>query len=137
MASTRERKSCSRILALSILVTSVSWACTIGRVYVGSEIAEDPQVKIATGSTTKSEVLKIYGPPDAVHRQYDGDLFIYRYFRRNASILDLREPIVTRLSVFSYTKIQQKTDSLVILFDGDGVVRSFGFRQGTSELTPF
>lgn len=137
MASIRERKSCSRILILSILLTSLSWGCTIGRVYVGSEIAEDPHRKMMTGSTSKSEILKIFGPPDAVQRQYDGDLFIYRYFRRNASILDLREPLVTRLTIFSYTRIQQKADRLVILFDKDGFVRSYGFHQGTSELTPY
>jgi hypothetical protein len=95
MAPIRERKSCSRILALTILLTSIPWGCTIGRLYVGSESTEDLQDKITIGSTTRSEVLKIYGPPDAVRRQYDGDVFIYRYLRRNSSALDHMEGPVT------------------------------------------
>lgn len=137
MASVREQKSCSRILTLTILLTSLAWGCTIGRLYLGSELKDDPQDKIMIGATTKSEVLKIYGPPYGVQRQYDGDVFIYRYLRSNSSALDLREPVVTRLTIFSFTRIQQKADSLVILFDKDGIVKSYGFRRGTSELTGF
>jgi outer membrane protein assembly factor BamE (lipoprotein component of BamABCDE complex) len=137
MASIREQKSCSRILILTILLTSLAWGCTIGRLYLGSELRDDPQDKIMIGATTKSEVLKIYGPPYGVQRQYDGDVFIYRYLRQNSSALDLREPVVTRLTIFSFTRTQQKADSLVILFDKDGIVKSYGFRRGTSELTGF
>lgn len=137
MASIREQKSCSRILTLTILLTSLAWGCTIERLYLGSELRDDPQDKIMIGATTKSEVLKIYGPPYGVQRQYDGDVFIYRYLRKNSSALDLREPVVTRLTIFSFTRIQQKADSLVILFDKDGIVKSYGFRRGTSELTGF
>ena len=137
MPSTRERKNCSRTLALTILLTTMTCGCMIARVYVGSEIKDDLKDKIAVGSTTKGDILRIYGPPDTVRRQYDGDVFIYRYLRRNSSILDIAEPVITRLTIFSYTRIQQKDDSLVILFDKDGAVKSFGFHRGTSELTRF
>ncbi len=138
MASTRERKSWTSMGILStILLASMTWGCTIGRVYIGSEIPEDLQGKIAVGSTTKSEVLKTYGPPDSVRRQYDGDVFLYRYFRRNSSVLDIADPVVTRARAFMFTRVQQKDDSLMILFDKDGVVRGYGFRRGTSELTQF
>lgn len=137
MAFTRERQSCSRILALAILLTIMTWGCVMGRLYVGSEIKDDFQDKIAVGITTKSEILKIYGPPDTVRRQYDGDVFIYRYIRRNSSSLNIIEPVFTRLTIFSYSRLQQKDDSLVILFDKDGAVKSYGFHQGTSELTQF
>ena len=137
MASTMERKSCGRTLALAMLLATMTCGCMIGRVYVGSEIKDDLQGKIAVGSTTKSDILRIYGPPDAVQRQYDGDVFIYRYFRRNSSVLDLREPVVTRLTIFSYSRVQQKDDSLMILFGKDGLVKSFGYHRGTSELTQY
>ncbi len=137
MASTKERKNCSKTLALTVLLTTMTWGCTIGRMYVGSEIKDDLQDKIAVGATTKSDILSIYGPPDTVHRQYDGDVFIYRYFRRNTSALDLKEPIVTRLTIFSYSGVQQKDDSLLILFDKEGVVKSFGYHRGTGEMTRF
>ncbi len=137
MGSTRERQSYSRILALTILLTTMTSGCVIGRLYVGSEIKHDLQEKIAVGATTKSDILKIYGPPDTVRRQYDGDVFIYRYLRRNLSTLNIIEPVFTRLTIFSYSRLQQKDDSLVILFDKDGAVKSYGFHQGTSELTPY
>jgi outer membrane protein assembly factor BamE (lipoprotein component of BamABCDE complex) len=111
--------------------------CTIGRVYIGSEFTEDQQGKIVTGATTKSDILTMYGPPDTVRRQYDGDVFLYRYLRRNSSALDLTEPVVTRLTVFSFSRLQQKDDSLMILFDKDGVVKAHGFRRGTAELSQF
>ncbi len=138
MASTRERKSWNSIVILgAVLLAGSPWGCSIGRIYVGSEITEELQGKIAVGSTTKSEVLQIYGPPDSVRRQYDGDVFIYRYLRRNSSVLDLADPVVTRMRVFMFTRVQQKDDGLMILFDKDGVVKSYGFRRGTSELTQF
>jgi outer membrane protein assembly factor BamE (lipoprotein component of BamABCDE complex) len=137
MGFTRERQSCSRILALTILLTTMTWGCVIGRVYVGSEIKDDFQNKIAVGTTTKSEILRTYGPPDTVRRQYDGDVFIYRYVRRNSSSLNIVEPVFTRLTIFTYSRLQQKDDSLVILFDKDGAVKSYGFHQGTSELTTY
>jgi len=111
--------------------------CTVGRVYVGAEIMENPDTRIVIGSTTKSDILGIYGPPRSVQRQYDGDLFIYSYFRKNSSTLNIEEPVVTDLTIFTYTRVQQKKDSLVILFDKDGVVKNYGFYRETEELTPY
>jgi outer membrane protein assembly factor BamE (lipoprotein component of BamABCDE complex) len=137
MASTRARPNCSRILALALMLTILTGGCVIGRVYVGSEIPAELQDKIAVGATTKSEILRLYGPPDTVRRQYDGDLFVYQFLRRNFSSLNITEPVFTHLTIFSYSRVQQKDDSLVILFDKDGVVKNFGYHRGTSEMTPF
>jgi len=137
MAFTRARPSCGSLLALTILLTPLTGGCVLGRLYVGSELRDDFPAQIAVGTTTKSDILRLYGPPDTVRRQYDGDVFIYRYVRRNSSSLNIIEPVFTRLTIFSYSRLQQKDDSLVILFDKDGVVKGYGFHQGTSELTPF
>jgi outer membrane protein assembly factor BamE (lipoprotein component of BamABCDE complex) len=137
MVSTRERKSWSSILVFAALLTGLTWGCTIGRVYIGSEFTEDQQGKIVAGATTKGDILTMCGPPDTVRRQYDGDVFLYRYLRRNSSALDLTEPVVTRLTLFSFSRFQQKDDTLMILFDKDGVVKAYGFRRGTSELSQF
>lgn len=137
MASEREQKSSNRNPGLVVFFVILLSSCTIGRVYMGSEIRGEPKEKIVIGSTTKSDILEIYGPPDRVQRQYDGDLFIYAYLRKNSSTLTLEEPVVTNLTFFTYTRIQEKKDSLVILFDGDGVVKNYGFYRGTKELTPF
>ncbi len=137
MGSEGERKSNSRIVALMVFLIIAVCSCSIGRVYMGSEIKEDPKEKIAVGSTTKSEILEIFGPPILVQKQYDGDIFIYAYHRKNSTTLTLEEPVFTNITFFTYTRIQQKKDSLVILFDKDGVVKSYGHYEGTTELTPF
>lgn len=137
MGSEGERRSYSRILALMVLSIITVCSCRIGRVYIGSEIKDDPRERVVIGATTKSEILKIFGPPYRVQKQYDGDIFVYDYFRKNSTTLTLEEPVFTNITFFEFKRIQQKKDSLVILFDKDGVVKSYGYHRGTMELTPY
>ena len=104
---------------------------------MGSEIREDPAHGIVIGSTTKSVVLERFGPPDGIQTQYDGDIFVYGYVRKNSATLRIEEPVITNLTVFTYTRIQQKKDVLVILFDKEGMVKNYGFHRGTTELKPY
>ena len=104
---------------------------------MGSEVRSDPKEKIKIGSTTKGEILEIFGPPERIQMQYDGDIFIYAYLRKNSSTLTLKEAYFTKLTILQYSRTQQKNDSLVILFDKDGVVKNYGFNRGTKELTTF
>jgi outer membrane protein assembly factor BamE (lipoprotein component of BamABCDE complex) len=104
---------------------------------MGSEIRTDPKEKIKIGSTTKGEILETFGPPERIQTQYDGDIFVYAYLRKNSSKLTVTEPYFTKLTILQYTRIQQKMDGLVILFDKDGVVKNYGFNRGTTELTTF
>jgi hypothetical protein len=62
---------------------------------------------------------------------------VYAYIRRNLSSFDLSEPVFTRLRVFSYTKTQEKSDRMVVLFDRAGVLTAVGFRRGTEQLDRF
>lgn len=119
-----------------LLLTLVT-GCTIGRLYVGSELKSDPSEKILAGETTKGQVLGFLGAPDLIQRQHDGDVFIYVYSRKNYSKLAIKEPIVTNLQIFTYSQVQEKKDNLVILFDREGIVKNYGFRRSTSELTPY
>ena len=137
MGSIGERKNYVRSLILIGFLMILFCSCSIGRVYMGSEIKNDPKEKIMIGSTTKGEILEMFGPPDRIQKQYDGDIFVYLYLRKNSSKLAIEEPYFTNFTLFSYTKVQQKKDSLVILFDKDGVVKNYGFRRGTVELTTF
>ena len=137
MASVKEQMNYSRPLLLIALLMVLACGCSIGRVYMGSEIKYDPNEKIKIGSTTKSEILSIFGPPDRIQKQYDGDIFVYAYLRKNSSTFTLEEPYFTNFVIFQYTRVQQKKDGLVILFDKDGVVKNFGFQKGTQELTTF
>ena len=133
MDSIRGRMNYGSLLLLVILL----WGCSIGRVYVGSEIRHDPKEKIKTGITTKSDILEIFGPPDRIQKQYDGDIFVYAYLRKNSTKFTIEEPYLTNLTLFQYSRVQQKKDALVILFDKEGVVKNYGYQKGTPELTTF
>jgi outer membrane protein assembly factor BamE (lipoprotein component of BamABCDE complex) len=136
MDSTKERMSYGKIFILLSLLIFL-WGCSLGRVYIGSEIRHDPKEKIKTGSTTKSEILETFGPPDRIQKQYDGDIFVYAYLRKNSSKFTIEEPYITNLTLFQYSRIQQKKDALVILFDKEGIVKNYGYQKGTPELTTF
>jgi outer membrane protein assembly factor BamE (lipoprotein component of BamABCDE complex) len=137
MGSTKERMSCVRTFFFIALFMISTWGCTIGRVYIGSDLRSDPKEKIQLGLTTKSDILSIFGPPDRITHQYDGDIFVYAYLRKNSAKFAIEEPYITNTTFFTYTRIQEKKDHLVILFDKDGVVKNYGYQKGTSELTTF
>jgi outer membrane protein assembly factor BamE (lipoprotein component of BamABCDE complex) len=137
MGSTRERMSCVRTFLSIALFMILTWGCTIGRVYIGSDLRSDPKEKIQLGLTTKSDILAIFGPPERITSQFDGDIFVYAYYRKNSSKLIIEEPVLTNWTLFSYTRIQEKRDHLVILFDKDGVVKNYGYQRGTQDLTTF
>jgi len=113
------------------------WGCSIGRTYIGSEIRSDPREKIQIGLTNKSDILSIFGPPERITSQFDGDIFVYAYYRKNSSKFVIEEPYFTNLTIFSYARIQEKKDHLVILFDKDGVVKNYAYQRGIKELSPF
>jgi outer membrane protein assembly factor BamE (lipoprotein component of BamABCDE complex) len=129
--------SCGRAFGSIALLMILTWGCTIGRVYIGSDIRNDPKEKIQLGLTTKSDILSIFGPPDRVTHQYDGDIFVYAYLRKNSTKFVIEEPYITNTTFFSYTRIQEKKDHLVILFDKNGVVKNYGYQKGTEDLTTF
>ncbi len=137
MGSEKEQMSCIRTFFLIAILGFIISSCSLGRVYVGSEIKSDPKEKIIPGSTTKGEILEIFGPPERIQRQYDGDVFIYVYLRKNSSKITIEEPYFTNLLLFQYTRIQQKKDALVILFDKEGIVKNYGYQKGTQELKSF
>ena len=135
MAFIKELANCNKIFLLIPLLMTLTCGCTIGRIYKGSEIKLDPNEEITIGSTTKGEILEIFGPPVRIQRQFDGDVFVYAFLQKNSSVLTIEEPYFTNFTIFQYSREQQKADSLVILFDKEGVVKNFGFKRGTEELT--
>jgi hypothetical protein len=112
-------------------------ACTIGRTYVGTEIREEPTLRIQAGRTSRAEVLQVFGPPDRILRRADGDVFVYLFERTNETAFTLEEPVITNFTLFSWSKVQRKSDRLTIFFDGGGTVTAFGHRRGTRELERF
>jgi hypothetical protein len=127
---------CTRVVA-SLVALWLGAGCTIVRTYVGNELPAVADGQLVPGTTTKAEVLRDLGPPDRLVRQYEGDVFVYAYVRRNESSIELEEPVITRLRIFSYTKEEEKSDRLVVLFDRSGVVTGVGFRRGTEQLDPY
>jgi hypothetical protein len=126
--------NCARYLAAALLLAT---ACTIQRDFVGNEFPEPPEGSIAIGRTTKGEVLELVGPPDRILRQFDGDVFVYAYIRRNATTIAIEEPVITNLMIFTYQKSQEKSDRLVVFFDRSGLVSGVGFLRGTAQLERF
>jgi outer membrane protein assembly factor BamE (lipoprotein component of BamABCDE complex) len=130
----RRRRSSLASAALALLVGA---GCTVVRVSIGSPLRDDAPQQLVAGETTKAQVLAGFGPPDVIVRQLDGDVFVYRYVRRNTSTFTLEEPVITNFTFFAYTRSNERDDRLSILFDSGGVVRSFGLRRGTEELGTF
>jgi hypothetical protein len=126
--------SCTRSIVAALLLSA---ACTIQRDYVGNEFKDLPEGSVVVGQTTKREILEQMGPPDRILRQYDGDVFVYAYIRRNATIINIEEPVITNLLLFSYQKTQEKSDRLVVFFDRQGFLSGLGYRRGTLQLERF
>lgn len=126
-------------LAGLVLVLALANGCTLGRWYVGSPLAADPREVLVIGKSAKGDVLARLGPPDRILRYAGGDAFIYRHDQRNSSELHIGTPPFLPFGgyqLFTWEKVQDKSDRLMILFDAKGVVSSFGFREGRDELEP-
>jgi hypothetical protein len=129
-------RSVTRALALALCLAFAS-GCIIVRTYIGNELPPAADGGIVPGTTTKADILRDLGPPDRLVRQYDGDVFVYAYIRRNSSTLELEEPVITHLTVFEFTRVNERSDRMVVLFDRNGIVTGVGFRRGTEQLEPF
>jgi outer membrane protein assembly factor BamE (lipoprotein component of BamABCDE complex) len=117
--------------AACVLVPALS-GCTVSRMYEGVPLRARPEV-IREGETTKAEVLHLFGPPERVEHQTDGDAFVYTYRQRNYSSITAREPFFG-LMIFSYSRQFNDDDTLVVLFDFYGKVRAVAFEENTPEM---
>ena len=129
--------SATRALALAAACLGLATGCLMTRSYLGNELPPAADGGIVLGKTTKSDVLRDLGPPDRLVRQFDGDVFVYEYIRRNESTLELEEPVFSHYTFFEYTKVTEKNDRMVVFFDRGGVVSGVGFRRGTEQLGPY
>ncbi len=129
-------RSSSRAALLCLVVLLPG--CTIGRWYIGSPLRADP-ASLVVGATSKGEVLSSFGPPDRILRYRSGDAFIYRHDQLNSSELDIGVPPIFGFGgypIFNGERTQDKSDQLMVFFDAEGRVSSFGYRQGRDELEP-
>jgi outer membrane protein assembly factor BamE (lipoprotein component of BamABCDE complex) len=112
------------------IVVFLTSACTIVKVYEGNPLKVNPDGIIKIGHSTKAEVLRNFGPPTRFARQYDGDIFIYEYINNQGQMFELKEPLLTQTKFFLYKKMIARRDLFLILFDKQGVVLSYGYKQG-------
>jgi outer membrane protein assembly factor BamE (lipoprotein component of BamABCDE complex) len=115
-------------VAMALLCTG----CTIGRVYRGVPLRGDPSL-LVEGESTKSDVLRLLGPPVRITHQTDGDAFVYMYDRQNFSSITIKEPF-TRQLVLKYNRLHHNRDLLVVLFDFTGIVRAVAHETQTSDM---
>ena len=145
-------RTCVRSLYLAAMVFITS-GCTVARYYKDAPLRGDPAV-LVEGKSTKSDVLRVFGPPQEIEAREltaigipfepflsrRGDkppierivaarFFRYTYTRANAMAIIL--------VLFNYGDFDQKSDNLVIFFDGDNKVEDFAFRRDTDQLPRF
>ena len=113
---------------------SAAPSCTIGRDYVGKELTADPAEALRPGQTSVADVLELFGAPNRIQRRHDGEVLVYRYVRNNSSQLQIEEPVITGISIFTYTKRQHKANRLTLFFDREGVLRHYGYTRAIEEL---
>lgn len=131
-----QARSIGRGLRAALILISLLHSCTgctITRLYGGTELRGDP-TKIVEGQSTRSDVLKLLGPPDTIEHQTWGDAFVYRYRQVNSSSITIREPIFVRQTIFQFSRTFDDSDILVVLFDFDGVVNGVALSHNTEHM---
>lgn len=106
--------------------------CTIGRFYNGAPLRADPSV-LVEGRSSKSDVLHLFGPPTQITHQTSGDVFVYLYRQENYSSLHVQDPI-TGINWFTYTRELENRDTLVVLFDFNGIVRGIAVDRHVAQM---
>jgi hypothetical protein len=120
------------IIALLVALPLCS-GCTITRLYGGQQLRGDP-THIIEGQSTRSDVLKVLGPPDLIEHQVWGDAFVYHYRQINSASITIDDPFITGQTIFSFGRTFDNSDRLVVLFDFDGVVSGIAADRDTEEM---
>lgn len=139
-------------LRLVILLASTALlpACFMIRGHQDRPINHDLIPGIQRGVTTKTQILELFGPPQAIdgreiiaagdllgvpgdHRRVEqlvaARYFRYSYYRANGWAL------IT--FVFNYVDADIKSDTLIVFFDGNDVVQDYAFAKDTELLPRF
>ena len=108
------------LLAALPLVASCSWRT----VRVGAPLPDARALEV--GVTTREDALLALGPPRLIRRQFDGELYTWRYVESKTKTLDI---IPYPISVFFYSDGEMREDDLTLMFGTDGVLRAVGIRH--------
>jgi len=124
---------------------------SLGRQYDGVPLPLEKLAQVKVGTTTRGDILSLFGPPSSVQRRelegvvsslaarYQGDdltlrldpalfndIFFYEYRRVNRTAV--------LLGLFNYVQSVDRSDRLAFFFDQAGKVAGFGVIQGTQGL---
>jgi hypothetical protein len=110
----------------------VASGCTIGRYYNNAPLRAAPAA-IVEGQSTKSDVLRQFGPPTQIMHQTGGDAFVYTYQQYNYSSFRVQDPILG-YNWFSYSRQLENRDRLLVLFDFTGIVRSVAIEHQVEDM---
>jgi hypothetical protein len=116
-----------RAVAL-LLLALFGTGCSLTYFEVGVAVPEPAGLEI--GRTTISEVLREFGPPRLIRRQFDGELYTWRRLSGRQRSLTLLPAYVR---AFHYSEAASLRDDLSLLFDRQGVLRGFGVRLESAE----
>lgn len=108
--------------------------CTVGRYYTNTPLQGDPAALIQ-GQSTKGDVLRLFGPPTRITHQTGGDAFVYTYQQLNTSTFRVQDPVVG-YNWFTYNRQIDRRDTLVVLFDFTGIVRSYAVNHHVEDMPP-
>lgn len=125
-------KSILSLLIVVILLVG-SGGCAITRLYGGARLRGDP-ARIVEGQSTRGDVLRILGPPDSIEHQVWGDAFVYRYRQVNSASITIDDFVFTGQTIFSFGRTFDNSDTLIVLFDFNGVVNGIAADRDTEEM---
>jgi len=125
-----------RLIGLTFVCAAVTLAsgCTVGRFYRNVPLRADPSA-LVEGQSTKSDVLRLFGPPQQINHQTNGDAFVYLYQQQNWSTLRVQDPI-TGINWFTYSRQLERRDTLLVLFDFSGIVRGVAIDHRVEGMPP-
>ena len=107
--------------------------CTVGYEHVGNPLRGVPHDAIVRVVTPRADVLRIFGPPDRLIREPGGYAYIYESRFTESRSLTVREPVLLRTDLYSWSETDERSDRLLITFDESGRVLEWGIRRGIDE----
>lgn len=123
-----------------VLILLCCSGCYVSSFHYGTPIATELLPELVDGSTTRAEVFAKFGPPSAFYRpelldlilegedvepipgRVDDDIYTYQYVTTEVRMLFL--PIL-----FLHFNTESVSDTLVVFFDDQGIVRYHAFRH--------
>jgi hypothetical protein len=139
------------MIGILLVAIAMSGCVSISRQYEGAKVPFEDLESVEVGTTTRQEILDLFGPPVAIQKRdfeglvssigtnFEGDeltvrldpklmneVFIYEYRRVNRFALIL--------ILFNYFSSVDKSDRLMFFFGRDNLLSGYGLSEGIKEL---